>query len=98
VPHINCVSFFFTSIFFCRKPVNDNLEQVQSLKEEVWRMLIAPIDKLSRKLELIDEIECLGVSYNFESEIDKVLQQIYKHHHNGNGQKDDSLYTVALRF
>ena len=39
-------------------------------------MLMAPIDKPSQKLELIDEIECLGVSYNFESEIDKVLQQI----------------------
>ena len=45
-------------------------------KGEVWRMLMAPIDKPSQKLELIDEIECLGVSYNFESEIDKVLQQI----------------------
>jgi (-)-germacrene D synthase len=57
---------------------------------------MAPIDKPSQKLELIDEIECLGVSYHFESEIDKVLQQIYKHHHNGDGQKDDdSPYTVA---
>ncbi|KAL4619516.1 hypothetical protein ACB092_06G084700 [Castanea dentata] len=79
--------------------INDNLEQVQRLKEEVRKLLMAPIDKPSLKLELIDAIQCLGVSYHFESEIDEILQQIYKDHHNEVGQEDNgSLYTVALRF
>ncbi|KAL4619514.1 hypothetical protein ACB092_06G084500 [Castanea dentata] len=78
---------------------NDNLEQVQRLKEEVGKLLMAPIDKPSQKLELIDAIQRLGVSYHFESEIDEILQQIYKDLHNGVGQEDNgSLYTVALRF
>ena len=60
---------------------------------------MAPIDKPSQKLELIDAIKCLGVPYHFKSEIDEVLQQFYKDHHNEDGQKDnDSLYIVALRF
>ncbi|KAL4619518.1 hypothetical protein ACB092_06G084800 [Castanea dentata] len=78
---------------------NDNLEQVQRLKEEVGKLLMAPIDKPSQKLELIDAIQRLGVSYHFESEIDEILQQIYKDLHNEVGQEDNgSLYTVALRF
>ncbi|XP_075671447.1 putative terpene synthase 2 [Castanea sativa] len=78
---------------------NDNLEQVQRLKEEVGKLLMAPIDKPSQNLELIDAIQRLGVSYHFESEIDEILQQIYKDLHNEVGQEDNgSLYTVALRF
>ncbi|KAK7822081.1 putative terpene synthase 2 [Quercus suber] len=78
---------------------NDNLEQVQRLKEEVGKLLLDPIDKPSQKLELIDAIQRLGVSYHFESEIDEILQQIYKDHHNEVGQEDNgSLYTIALRF
>ena len=75
------------------------MEQVQRLKEEVGKLLMDPIDKPSQKLELIDAIQRLGVSYHFESEIDEILQQIYKDHHNEVGQEDNgSLYTVALRF
>uniref|UniRef100_A0A7N2MX04 Sesquiterpene synthase n=1 Tax=Quercus lobata TaxID=97700 RepID=A0A7N2MX04_QUELO len=55
----------------------DDSEQVQGLKEEVQRMLMAPIDNLLEKLELIDAIQRLGVSYHFEGEIDEVLQQIH---------------------
>ena len=63
------------------------------------KLLMAPIDKPSQKLELIDAIQRLGVSYHLESEIDEILQQIYKDHHNVVGQEDNgSLYTVALRF
>ncbi|XP_040989064.1 (-)-germacrene D synthase-like [Juglans microcarpa x Juglans regia] len=74
-----------------------NVEQVQKLKEEVQRMLMAPVDKPSQKLELIDAIQRLGASYHFESEIDSVLQEIHKREDeleiSGHG-----LYTVALRF
>ncbi|XP_030941564.1 (-)-germacrene D synthase-like [Quercus lobata] len=77
----------------------DDLEKVQGLKEEVQRMLMAPIDNLLEKLELIDAIQRLGVSYHFEGEIDEVLQQIHKYHYTCDVQEsDDALYTVALHF
>ena len=60
---------------------------------------MAPIDNLLEKLELIDAIQCLGVSYHFESEIDEVLQQILKYHYTCDAQESDgSLYTIALHF
>ncbi|KAL0001134.1 hypothetical protein SO802_014915 [Lithocarpus litseifolius] len=70
---------------------NDNLEQVQRLKEEVGKLLMDPIDKSSQKLELIDAIQRLDVSYHFESEIDEILQQIYKDHHNEVGKEDNDI-------
>ncbi|KAG6634539.1 hypothetical protein CIPAW_12G125300 [Carya illinoinensis] len=63
----------------------ENLEQAQKLKEEVQRMLMAPIDKPSQKLD----------------EIDSVLQQIYKYYHYNEDELEISghgLYTVALLF
>ncbi|KAG6685679.1 hypothetical protein I3842_12G123900 [Carya illinoinensis] len=79
----------------------ENLEQVQKLKEEVQRMLMAPIDEQLQKLELIDAIQRLGVSYHFESEIDSVLQQIHEYYYYSEDELEISghgLYTVALRF
>ncbi|XP_065628263.1 (-)-germacrene D synthase isoform X1 [Quercus suber] len=81
------------------KETIDDSEQVQGLKEEVQRILMAPIDNLLEKLELIDAIQRLGVSYHFESEIDEVLQQIHRYHYTCDVQEsDDALYTIALHF
>nr|XP_011458432.1 PREDICTED: (-)-germacrene D synthase-like isoform X2 [Fragaria vesca subsp. vesca]XP_011458435.1 PREDICTED: (-)-germacrene D synthase-like isoform X2 [Fragaria vesca subsp. vesca] len=70
---------------------------IQQLKEEVKRMLMAPpVETGLGKLELIDDIQRLGVSYHFEYEIDQTMQQI---HENLNGTyDDDDLHTCALRF
>ena len=50
----------------------------------------------SKKLQLIDAVQRLCLSYHFEREIDEALQQIYDtyqyHVHDGN------LYSVALYF
>ncbi|XP_050369625.1 (-)-germacrene D synthase-like [Argentina anserina] len=72
-------------------------QHVQQLKEEVKRMLIMtlPVETGLEKLELIDDIERLGVSYHFEYEIDQTMQQI---HDNVNGYCDGDLHTCALRF
>ncbi|KAG2677979.1 hypothetical protein I3760_12G121600 [Carya illinoinensis] len=78
-----------------------NLEQVQKLEEEVSRMLMAPVYKPSQKLELIDAIQRLSVSYHFKSEIDSVLQEIYKYYYYSEDELEISshgLYTVALYF
>ncbi|KAL6196352.1 hypothetical protein ACLB2K_031967 [Fragaria x ananassa] len=70
---------------------------LQQLKEEVKRMLMAPpVETGLGKLELIDDIQRLGVSYHFEYEIDQTMQQI---HENLNGTCDDDyLQTCVLRF
>ena len=71
-------------------------QHAQQLKEEVKKMLMAPtIESSSAKLELIDDIQRLGVAYHFEYEIDQTMQQI---HDNFNVHCDDDLHTCALRF
>uniref|UniRef100_A0A2N9F1R9 Uncharacterized protein n=1 Tax=Fagus sylvatica TaxID=28930 RepID=A0A2N9F1R9_FAGSY len=78
----------------------ENLEQkVQEMKEAVRRMLTSPIENLSQKLNLIDVIQRLGVSYQFENEIEKSLQQLHMTLQDSNDhENDDDLYTVALQF
>ena len=75
-------------------------QQVQELKQEVRRMLTSPVDnKFSQKLNLIDVIQRLGVSYHFENEIEENLQQLHVSLHDHDDQKnDDDLYNVALQF
>ncbi|KAG2666741.1 hypothetical protein I3760_15G078100 [Carya illinoinensis] len=78
-----------------------NLEQVQKLKEEVQRLLMAHVDKPSQKLELIDAIKHLGLSYHFESEIDSILREIHKYYYYSEDELKISghdLYTIALCF
>ncbi|KAG6634389.1 hypothetical protein CIPAW_12G115200 [Carya illinoinensis] len=83
------------------------MEQLQESKEELKRMPMAPTESipircecsetLSGKLGLIDAIQCLGVSYRFESEIDEIRQEV---HTNPPCFKDDdlNLCTIALWF
>ncbi|KAB2630555.1 (-)-germacrene D synthase-like [Pyrus ussuriensis x Pyrus communis] len=74
--------------------VDAELEQhVQELKEEVRRMLTTSPENVSQKLNLIDDIQRLGVSYHFGNEIEESLQKIHK-----SSYDLDDLYTAALRF
>ncbi|PRQ33701.1 putative lyase [Rosa chinensis] len=76
--------------------VDIKLEQhVRQLKEEVKKMLMDPLKSPSQQLNLIDDIQRLGVSYHFKNEIDGILKQI---HHNYSYGSEDDLYTTALRF
>ncbi|KAK6229630.1 hypothetical protein SCA6_018581 [Theobroma cacao] len=65
----------------------------EELKEEVRRMVVAPMDNLNLKLLLVDAVQRLGVNYHFEKETENILEQIY---HDSNDAND--LYTTALRF
>ncbi|KAM4103019.1 hypothetical protein ACJW30_06G047500 [Castanea mollissima] len=57
----------------------DNLKlQVWEMKEEVRRMLTSPVEEPSQKLNLIDLLQRLGVSYHYENEIEKTLQQLHR--------------------
>ncbi|CAL5405703.1 unnamed protein product [Camellia sinensis] len=74
-------------------------QQHQQQKEEVRKMLVAANDHPSQKLNFINAIQRLGVSYHFESEIETALQHIYEtdYDHHDDKAKDD-LYTIAYVF
>lgn len=61
-------------------------------------MLIDAMDKPSQKLNLIDQIQRLGIAYHFEIEIDQLLGQIHKSYFEFHYDNDDNLHTVALLF
>nr|GMC75453.1 (-)-germacrene D synthase-like [Ipomoea batatas] len=73
--------------------------EVQQLKEEVRKLLIAAPPASLEKLELVDKIQRLGVDYHFEKEIEASLQHIFDNYDNCNkGDDENNLYVVALRF
>ncbi|XP_042478645.1 (-)-germacrene D synthase-like isoform X2 [Macadamia integrifolia] len=51
-------------------------EHVEELKEEVRRMLMADANDPSKKLNLIDSLQRLGVAYHFEEEIEELLKKM----------------------
>ncbi|XP_058088524.1 beta-cubebene synthase-like [Magnolia sinica] len=71
-------------------------QHAEKLKEEVKKM-ICDINNSYQKMTLIDAIQCLGVTYHFEMDIEKELHQMYdeKIDNNDNG---DNLRATALRF
>ncbi|KAG4213702.1 hypothetical protein ERO13_A01G072766v2 [Gossypium hirsutum] len=66
----------------------------EELKEEVRRMLVAPMDTSTQKLPLIDAVQRLGVNYHSEKEIEDALEAIY----HDNNEADNDLRTTSLRF
>ncbi|XVF04023.1 hypothetical protein REPUB_Repub05bG0044900 [Reevesia pubescens] len=66
----------------------------EELKEEVKKMLVAPMANPNQKLPLIDAVQRLGVFYHFEKEIEDALETIY----HDNNDVDNDLYTTSLRF
>ncbi|KAA3452989.1 (+)-delta-cadinene synthase isozyme XC14-like isoform X2 [Gossypium australe] len=66
----------------------------QQLKEEVRKMIVAPMANSTQKLAFIDSVQRLGVSYHFTKEIEDELENIY---HNNNDAEND-LYTTSLQF
>ncbi|KAJ7981641.1 (-)-germacrene D synthase [Quillaja saponaria] len=74
---------------------NEFRQHLRELREEVKTLVLAPVDNPRQKLELIDDIQHLGLSYHFESEIKNILQEMYKNPPHDN---DGDLYTVALWF
>ncbi|XP_009591578.1 (-)-germacrene D synthase-like [Nicotiana tomentosiformis] len=78
----------------------DEEQEVEVLKEEVRKMLVSDHAVSTQKLELIDMIQRLGVSYHFENEIEESLKHIYNScsEFDDNDEDHNMLETVALRF
>uniref|UniRef100_A0A7N2MNQ7 Terpene synthase N-terminal domain-containing protein n=1 Tax=Quercus lobata TaxID=97700 RepID=A0A7N2MNQ7_QUELO len=61
-------------------------------------MLISTVEKPSQKLNLIDLLQHLGVSYPYENEIEETLQQLPRTLYDRDEQENaDDLYNVALQ-
>nr|QWB49551.1 terpene synthase 20 [Aquilaria sinensis] len=73
-----------------------HMERVNELKKEVRKMLEAEEEPLNR-LELIDLLERLGISYHFEDDIEKNLERIADHWSVGTDLNED-LYETSLEF
>ncbi|XP_021764447.1 probable sesquiterpene synthase [Chenopodium quinoa] len=74
-------------------------QEVEHLKEQVRKELLARVATVDKPLELldfIDAIERLGLAYYLEKEIEEALVQVYENYHD-QCDKDD-LYHVAARF
>ncbi|XP_054816958.1 (+)-gamma-cadinene synthase-like [Prosopis cineraria] len=57
--------------------VGDEMKKnIETLKEEVREMLISTMETPLKKAEVVESIQCLGLSYHFELEIDQILKQI----------------------
>ncbi|KAL3503375.1 hypothetical protein ACH5RR_037824 [Cinchona calisaya] len=82
--------------------VNENVFQedseVEEVKEEIRKMQIGTPDKSKQKMELIDTIQRLGVSYHFENAIEALLQCVHKTYYELCDDDGNDLHTVALRF
>nr|POE44558.1 beta-caryophyllene synthase [Quercus suber] len=74
------------------------VREIEELKEEVRKELLASAGHLSQQLGLIDALQRLGVAYNFEREIQEALEHIYATYNDHNDVEDDDLYNVSLRF
>ncbi|KAK9268344.1 hypothetical protein L1049_000093 [Liquidambar formosana] len=73
-------------------------KQIEELKAAVRRKLVAAADKPSKKLNVIDAIQRLGLAYHFKIEIEEALEHIFRTYHKENNHEGDDLYHVALRF
>ncbi|XP_015068413.1 (-)-camphene/tricyclene synthase, chloroplastic-like [Solanum pennellii] len=74
------------------------MKRLNELKKEVKKMMMTvegSHDEELEKLELIDNLERLGVSYHFKDEITQILKSI---HEQKITSTDNSLYSTALKF
>ncbi|XP_054814459.1 (-)-germacrene D synthase-like [Prosopis cineraria] len=74
-------------------------KNIETLKEEVRKILVSTMDKLLKKTEVVDSIQSLGLSYHFKPEIDKVLKQLHNDYVETNDITHiEGLHSLALLF
>jgi len=80
---------------------DSDMKQVPVLKEYVREMIVSPVgNNILFKLNIINSVQRLGVSYHFEHEIDEALHQIYEISTKDNNiiSYNDDLHHLALLF
>ncbi|GLT83464.1 hypothetical protein SLE2022_017520 [Rubroshorea leprosula] len=111
-PEINCRSAGFQPgiwgdhfLSYASNNIMESEEEKREhlkLKEEVKDKLMAVVDAPLKKLELMNAIQRLGVSYHFHNEIDEILGQlmqvINQSDFKAGSSEDDDLYTISLTF
>ncbi|XP_059668963.1 valerianol synthase TPS8-like [Cornus florida] len=70
-------------------------KEIEGLKEEVRSMLVTAQSKPVEKINLINTIERLGISYHFEKEIEDQLEQTF---HSLEDLQDNDLCTTTISF
>ncbi|XP_054814694.1 (-)-germacrene D synthase-like [Prosopis cineraria] len=74
-------------------------KNIETLKEEVRKKLVSTMEKQLKKAEVIDSIQCLGLSYHFEPEIDQMLKQLHNDYvENNEITYIEDLHSLALLF
>lgn len=68
------------------------------LKKEVGVIMSQIVDDPLKQLELIDTIQRLGISYQFESEIKEIMVKIDNNRNENDSWKKKNLYATALEF
>ncbi|KAL0365216.1 UNVERIFIED_CONTAM: Terpinolene synthase, chloroplastic [Sesamum angustifolium] len=80
------------------------LRTLSELKVEVKKMLVQEKELTVEELELVDDLQKLGISYHFEDEINQMLGCLYEQKYGGGKNNSDSegkerdLYSTALEF
>ncbi|PIN20462.1 Terpinolene synthase [Handroanthus impetiginosus] len=74
----------------------DCLRRISELKMSVKIMLKGAVERVD-KLELVNDLQKLGISYHFEGKIKQILENIYHDHVDGIAKGMD-LYSTALEF
>ncbi|MCD7447966.1 Trehalose-6-P synthase/phosphatase complex subunit [Datura stramonium] len=77
------------------------MKRFNKLKKEMEKNLMIMVNEGSQeleKLELIDNLERLGVSYHFKDKIMKILRSVHEQSSSSTAMSGDSLYHTSLKF
>ncbi|RDX75093.1 (-)-germacrene D synthase, partial [Mucuna pruriens] len=101
-------TYFFQSHLYYKHSIpcnqlqetNDNKKQQFLMKkEEVKKMFLSSSNSILQKLNFIDSLQRLGISYHFQHEIDEALEQIHSTFTTDNVIKEEGcLHCLALLF
>ncbi|XP_059313799.1 (-)-camphene/tricyclene synthase, chloroplastic-like [Lycium ferocissimum] len=88
-------NFQFIQFTHNRYAGEEYMKRFDELKAEMKRNLMMMVEGSEEleKLELVDNLQRLGVSYHFNHEIMRILRSIHQ-----NATPEDSLYSTALKF
>ncbi|PNY15989.1 (-)-germacrene D synthase-like protein [Trifolium pratense] len=75
-------------------------KQIQIEKEEVRKIFLSSKNDIAQKLNFIDSLQRLGISYHFEREMDETLEQIHNSFTNNKEitSTEGGLHFLALAF